>query len=120
MAKFTNDNGVVLNEDVTLWTGKTFSSMTVSSLSKNIYDFKELIVILNDNITCIVPIIENQTKSHGCFSFMNDNMHATGWTRLEISSSTSFKITNNYIAHTFNGSHPNQTALYFTEIIGRY
>ncbi|RGG33016.1 hypothetical protein DW202_03185 [Coprobacillus sp. AM17-34] len=120
MAKFIDVNNNVLNSDVILWTGRTFSSMTVNNLSKNIYNFKELIVILHDSITSIVPIIENETKSYGCFSFMDNSVHATGWIYLEISSSTSFKITNNYISHAFNGSHPNQTALNFTKIIGRY
>ena len=44
---------------------------------------------------------------------MDNSVHATGWIYLEISSSTSFKITNNYISHASNGSHPNQTALNF-------
>lgn len=119
MAKLVDSKDNEINKDIVLWTGNTFAEMTID-INYDVYSFKELIVILNTNSSAIIPIVENQTEITCSIGNMAGNFIICGFVRLKINSSKNLYLQNLYIAHQFNGSHPDQSAQKFVKIIGRY
>ncbi len=119
MAKLVNSQGNEINKDVVLWTGNTFAEMTID-IDYDVYGFKELIVVFDTKSTAVIPIVENQAEITCSIGNMSGSYIICGFVRLKINSSKNLYLQNLYIAHQFNGSHPDQSAQKFVKIIGRY
>lgn len=118
MGKIKTVNGNEILEDVILWTGKVFSETPVIQLNYNPFDFKELIVELEYNVFAIVPVLADRTNYNVAYGHSTAYLR-TGYVKVDITTS-SIKVLNHYIAHQFNASHPDDSAMNIIRIIGRY
>lgn len=118
MARLVNINGSEILSDVVLWTGKSFADTGILNISYNPFKFKEIVIEIEYNTIAIVPIIENKTNYKVPYAF-NSSYIRTGYIEVDITATT-IKVGNHYIAHQFNGSHPDDSAMNIMRIIGRY
>lgn len=118
MPKLVDASGQEIFKDVVLWTGKAFADTGLVNVNYNPFNFKELIIELEYNTFAIIPVIESRNNYKVPYAF-NSGYIRTGFVEVDITTAT-IKVVNHYIAHQFNASHPDDSAMNIMRIIGRY
>lgn len=118
MPKLVDAQGQEIFKDVVLWTGKAFADTGLVNVNYSPLKFKELIVELEYNTFAIIPVIESRNNYKVPYAF-NSSYIRTGFVEVDITATT-IRVRNHYIAHQFNGSHPDDSAMNIMRIIGRY